>query len=208
MNRTRNILLLALAVLIIFVGVFLYGKNLGKNEALRKITPIITSQTILDQITSQYFLVTKTIFSNTKAEIETPKSNTWTDLFTGKKITVQGLIRTDVGVDIKNLNSRNIVVDSENKTVTINLPNAEILDSSLSDKIDVSVDKSIVEKLKSLLNNTQNEDYNLALQTLINTAKAEVMAQQNIFADARNDSVKLVELIVKSMLSDYQIIVK
>jgi hypothetical protein len=208
MNRAKTILLLTIAVLTIFIGVFLYGKNLGKNEALQKITPIVTSQTILDRITDQYFLVTKTIFSSTHAEIETPKSNNWTDLFTGKKITVQGLIRTDIGVNIKNLNVQNIVLDSQNKTVTINLPNAEILDSSLSGKIDVVVDKSIVEKLKSLLNNTQNEDYNLALQTLISTAKTEVVAQENIFTDARSDSAKLVALIVKSMLSEHQVIIK
>lgn len=208
MNRLKTFLLLSLGILVVFAGVFFYGKNLGKKEALRKVMPIVNSETILDRITNQYFLVTKTIFSNTRAEIDTPKSNTWTDLFTGKKITVSGIIRTDVGVNIKNLNTQNIVLDNQNKTVTVNLPNAEILDSSLSGEINVDVDRSIVEKLKNLLNNTQNEDYNLALQTLINTAKNQVVADQNIFANAKSDSVKLVGIIVKNMLPDYNVVIK
>lgn len=207
MNRTKTILSLILATLVLFVGVFLYGRYIGKNSALLE-QPVVTSQTILDKITDQYFLVTKTIFANSKAEIETPKSNNWTDLFTGKKITVSGLIRIDVGVNIKNLDTENIIVDTRNKLVTINLPAAEILDSSLSGEIDVDVDKSILEKLKGLLNDTRNDDYNLALQTLINTAKTQVIADTIIFTEARTDSMKLVELIVKNILGDYQIIIR
>ncbi len=207
MNRTKIVLTLAIVTLLLFVCVFLYGKYIGKNSAKLE-QPIVTSQTILDKITDQYFLVTKTIFANSKAEIETPKSNNWTDLFTGKKITVSGLIRIDVGVDIKNLNAENIIVDTRNKLVTINLPAAEMLDSSLSGEIEVNVDKSIVEKLKGLLNDTRNDDYNLALQTLIDTAKTQVLTEAEIFTQARTDSIKLVELIVKNTLTDYQVIVK
>jgi len=61
-------------------------------------------------------------------EIDTPKNN-WTDLFVAKRLLLTG-IRTDVGVDMKNLSLDNIVVDSEKKTVTIKLPHAEILNSS------------------------------------------------------------------------------
>lgn len=207
MNRTKTALTLVIITLLLFVGVFLYGKYIGKNSAQLE-QPVVTSQTILDKITDQYFLVTKTIFADSKAEIETPKNNNWTDLFTGKKITVSGLIRIDVGVDIKNLGTEKIIVDSQNKLVTINLPAAEILDSSLSGEIDVDVDKSILEKLKGLLNDTRNEDYNLALQTLISTAENQVLADATIFAQARTDSMKLVELIVKNALTDYQIIIK
>ena len=203
MNRTKIVLSLVVATVLLFSGVFFYGRHLGKNAGrLENLPPTINSQTILDRITNQYFLVTKTIFTNNKAEIETPKNNNWTDLFTGKKITVSGLIRIDVGVDIKNLDAENIIVDSQNKLITINLPAAEILDSSLSGEIDVDVDKSIVEKLKGLLNDTRNEDYNLALQTLINTAKTQVIAEEKIFAQARADS------IVRNTLNDYQIIIR
>lgn len=123
--------------------------------ALLKARPTtVSSQIILDRITSQYFLVTKTVFSDSKVEIDTPKNNNWTDLFVGKKIIVSGVIRTDVGVDMKNLTLDNIVVDSAKKTVTIKLPHAEILDSSLYGQLDFSENKAIVDKLKSFFNDT------------------------------------------------------
>ena len=209
MNRIKAILFLVVIALLILVAVFFYGRYQGKTAANGDSKPVkVNSQVILERITNQYFLVTKTVFVNSKAEIETPKNNDWTDLFVGKKITVLGLIRIDVGVDMKNLRSENIIIDSQKKTVTINLPHAEILNSSLSGQLDLVADKTIVEKLKGLLKNTDNEDYNLALKTLIDNAKNQVSADETIFSSARTDSAKLVELIVSGMLSDYQVVIK
>jgi len=148
------------------------------------------------------------VFVNSKAEIETPKNNDWTDLFTGKKLTVLGLIRVDIGVDMKNMRPENIEVDAQKKIVTISLPHAEILDSSLSGQLDLVADKSIAERLKDLLKNTQNDDYNLALTTLISSANSQVTADESIFISAREDSAKLIELIVSGMLKDYQVVIK
>lgn len=209
MNRLKVILLFTVIALLILVVVFFYGRYQGKTAAELEIRPpVINSQVILERITNQYFLVTKTIFVNSKAEIETPKNNDWTDLFTGKKLTVLGLIRIDVGVDMKNMRPENIMVDSQKKTVTISLPHAEILNSSLYGQLDLVADKSITEKLKDLFKNTQNEDYNLALETLIANADSQVKADESIFNSAREDSAKLVNLIVSGMLKDYQVIIK
>lgn len=209
MNRIKVILFFVFAVLLILVAVFFYGRYQGMQLSVAENKPaIVNSQTVLERITNQYFLVTKTVFVNSKTEIDTPKNNNWTDLFTGKKITVFGIIRVDVGVDMKNMRLENIVVDSKNKIVTITLPHAEILDSSLSGELDVIADKSILEKIKGLFKNTQNEDYNMALKTLIESANSQVMGSQSIFDEARTDSIKLVTLIVTSMLSDYQIVIK
>ncbi|MFA6514293.1 MAG: DUF4230 domain-containing protein [Patescibacteria group bacterium] len=209
MNRIKVIVIFFVAALLILVAVFFYGRYQGKVAAnLENRPPIVNSQVILERITNQYFLVTKTVFLNSKVEIDTPKNNDWTDLFTGKKLTVMGLIRVDVGVDMKNMRLENIVVDSSKKLVTISLPHAEILDSSLSGELDFAVDKSIVEKLKGLLKNTQNDDYNLALITLIERANNQVTADESIFNSAREDSAKLVQLIVSGMLKDYQVLIK
>lgn len=209
MNRTKFILLFVVIVLLILMAVFFYGRYQGKTAALLEDRPpIVNSQVILERITDQYFLVTKTVFINSKVEIETPKNNDWTDLFTGKKLTVLGLIRVDVGVDMKNMRPENIVVDSEKKIVTISLPHADILDSSLSGQLDLIADKSITEKLKSLLKDTQNEDYNLALETLIASANSQVTANESIFSSAREDSAKLINLIVSGMLKDYQVVIE
>jgi hypothetical protein len=208
MNRVKIILLFVIIALLIFVAVFFYGRYQGKKLGIAESKPVVNSQVILNRITDQYFLVTKTVFVDSKAEIDTPKNNNWTDLFTGKKITVFGLIRIDVGVDMKNMRLENIVVDSKNKIVTISLPHAEILNSSLSGELDVTADKSILETIKGLFKNTQNEDYNMALKTLIDSANSQVTADESIFEQARTDSVKLVTLIVTSMLSDYQVVIK
>lgn len=209
MNRIKIILFFVFAVSLILVAVFFYGRYQGMQLGAGENKPaIVNSQVILERITNQYFLVTKTVFVNSKTEIDTPKNNNWTDLFTGKKITVFGIIRVDVGVDMKNMRLENITVDSKNKIVTITLPHAEILDSSLSGELDVIADKSILEKIKDLFKNTQNEDYNIALKTLIENANSQVMGNQRIFDEARTDSIKLVTLIVTSMLSDYQIVIK
>ena len=209
MNRLKVILLFVVVALLILVAVFFYGRYQGKTAAELEIRPpVINSQVILERITNQYFLVTKTVFVNSKAEIETPKNNDWTDLFTGKKLTVLGLIRVDVGVDMKNMRPENVVVDSQKKIITINLPHAEILDSSLYGQLDLVADKSIAEKLKDLFKNTQNEDYNLALETLIANADSQVKSDESIFNSAREDSSKLVNLIVSGILQDYQVIIK
>ena len=191
------------------VAVFFYGRYEGTQAAWLKARPAtVNSQIILDRITSQYFLVTKTIFADSKVEIETPKNNNWTDYFVGKKITVGGVIRIDVGVDMKNLSLENILVDSEKKTVTIKLPHAEILDSSLYGQLDFSENKAIVDKLKGFFKDTQNEDYNLALQALVDSAKKQVSADEEIFTQARADSVKLVDLIVSGTAKDYQVVIE
>lgn len=209
MSRIKVILFFVIVLLFFLVATFFYGRYQGKQLGATENKPaIVNSQAVLERITNQYFLVTKTVLVNSKTEIDTPKNNNWTDLFTGKKITVYGLIRVDVGVDMKNMRLDNIVVDSKNKIVTITLPHAEILDSSLSGELDVIADKSILEKIKGLFKNTQNEDYNMALKTLIESANNQVMGTESIFEEARNDSVKLVTLIVTSMLSDYQVVIR
>ena len=153
-------------------------------------------------------MVTKTVFADSQAEIETPKHDDWKDLFVGSKITVSGLIRVDIGVDMKELSAADIIVDTSGKTVTISLPLATILDSSLYGELDFKEDKAILDKLKSLFKDTQNEDYNRALQTLLANAAKQVSAEGRIFNEARADSIKLIELIVNGLLEDYRVIVK
>lgn len=209
MKRIKIILFSTLIVFLVLLSVFLYGRYRGKIVGREENRPaIINSQVVLDRIIDQYFLVTKTVFIDTKVEIETEKNNNWTDLFTGKKLTVLGLIRIDVGVDMNNMSLENIYVDSQEKTITVTLPQAEILNSSLSGELDLIADKSIVEKLKSVLKNTQNEDYNLALQSLISSASSQVVADEGIFDSAREDSAKLLKLIISGMLKDYEVVIK
>lgn len=206
MKHIKVIAIATLLVILFFVGTFFYGRHVGKKISTE--TPSINSQTILDKITDQYFLVTKTVFIDSKAEIEISKNYNWTDLFVGKKISVSGLVRIDVGLEMKNMGTENINIDDRSKTVTITLPPAEILDASLSGELSLIQDKAVLERLKDIFSDTENEDYNLAMLTIINNAKSQVIANEDIFAQARLDSLHLIELIVSEMLDDYQVIIK
>lgn len=209
MNRTKNTIILILLGILLFITIFFYGRYLGKRaESTKTPISIINSQTILERITDQYFLVTKTVFINSQAEIETPKNNNWTDLFTGKKMSISGLVRIDVGLEMGKMKPEDINIDYGRQTVTVSLPQAEILNTSLSGDLNIDEDKAVVEKLKDLFKNTQEADYNLAMQTIISNAKSQVIADETIFNEARADSVKLVELIISSMLKDYKLIIR
>lgn len=206
MNRIKSIFILAIIVLVLLAGVFFYGRHQGKQAILPK--EQVSTQLILDRITNQYFLVTKTIFIDSEAEIETPKHDSWKDLFVGNKITVEGVIRVDVGVDMKSLGLGDITIDEGRKIVSVKLPSADILDASLYGEIDFDEDKAILDKIKSIFINERNEDYNRAIQILITGAKDKVSSDGNIYNEARADSIKLVELIVSGILKDYRVIVE
>lgn len=209
MKRFNLIIYTTIFALLLLIGVFFYGRHQGKLAATPGVAAVnVSSQLILDRISSEYFLVTKTVFADSQAEIETPKQNDWKDLFVGSKITVSGLIRVDIGVDMKELSAADIIVDASEKTVTISLPLATVLDSSLYGELDFKEDKAILDKLKSLFKDTENEDYNRALQTLLTNATKQVSAEGGIFNEARVDSAKLIELIVNGLLQDYRVIVK
>ena len=76
MNRIKIILFFVVIALLLVVAVFFYGRYQGKQAGLAANKPaIVTSQAILERITDQYFLVTKTVFVQSKTEIETPKNN-------------------------------------------------------------------------------------------------------------------------------------
>ena len=206
MNHIRSILLLTIITALVLAGVFLYGRHQGKQTVLPK--ERISTQVILDRITDQYFLVTKTVFLDSEAEIETPKHDSWKDIFVGNKITVKGVIRVDVGVDMKGLSLEDIAVDEGQKIVSVKLPSADILNASLYGEIDLDEDKAILDKIKSIFVDKRNEDYNRAIQILVAGAKDKVAGDGNIYNEARADSIKLVELIVGGVLKDYRVIVE
>ncbi len=206
MDRLKSILVFSLIFILLMTGVFFYGRHQGKQA----VSPPeqVSTKLILDRITSQYFLVTKTVFVDSEAEIETPKHDNWKDLFVGNKLDVEGIIRVDVGVDMKGLGAADIALDERQKTISIKLPPADILDASLYGELEFAEDQAILDKIKSFFVDDQNEDYNRALQVLVTSAKDQVASDGNLYNEARADSIKLVELIISGMLKDYRVIVE
>ncbi len=153
----------------------------------------VTARSILDRISDQYFVVTKSVYVDQKAEIKVDTGSKWSNLFWGQTVKADGVIRVDVGVDMSKLTEQDIVVDQRAKTVRIDVPPADILNASQYGDIEVETKQGV---LKYVLDNNPNEDHNRALQQLIAGAKDAVRQDPQLFADARQDAAKILQLIV------------
>ncbi len=176
---------LALAVLI-WVGSSVFGG--GAKER-------VTSTAILDRISDNYFVVTKSAIVDEEVEMTIDSGSPWSDFFWGQTITARGRIRVDIGVDLSNISEEDIAIDHRTRTVTIAVPRAEILDASQYGDIEVTSKQGI---LKTLLDSDPNEDHNRALARLVTEARAAVSEDADLFEEARLDSTRILELIVQS----------
>ena len=162
----------------------------------------VTARSILERISDQYFVVTKSAYVDQESTITVDKGSKWSNFFWGQTVEAEGVIRVDIGVDLSKLTEDDITVDHKTKTVRIDVPSADILNASQHGDIEVESDQGV---LKYLLDNDPNEDHNRALEQLIADAKAAVRKDQALFDDARQDSSKLLYMIVSGM--DYKLII-
>lgn len=184
----------ALLLLCGFVLGGIVSRNHTPAENERK--EVITSQIIVDKINEEAFVVSKTIFLDQKATINIDQGSAWSNFWWGQSIEAEALMRVDLGVDYSKLTENDISIDSVNKVISINLPEAEILDTSLSGEIQV-ISKSGV--LKFLLANDPNQDFNLALQELTTQANSVVSQDSELFEAARTDSAKILQLALSDL---------
>jgi hypothetical protein len=155
----------------------------------------VTSTAILERISDNYFVVTKSAIVDEEVEITVDKGSAWSNFFWGQTITARGKVRIDIGVDLSDITEDDISIDHKNKTVSIAVPQSEILDASQYGNIEVGNKQGL---LKTLLDSDPNEDHNRAVTQLITEARAAISGDTELFAEARLDSMKLLELIVKS----------
>ncbi len=207
MRVIKNSLIIFLLALVLFFSAYYYGGFKAKKE-LRKEKEVITSQVILDKVQDQYFLVTKTLLVDDAVEIAMQGSDDWKDVFTGDKISAQGTVRVDIGVDLDYFTANDIVIDHINRHVVVYLPEARILDASIKDDIDVRTEKGIWTSIKDLFANDSSEDYNRAARELIAQAETATKEQKDVFVEAREAGVNLVELVVDSYLPEYELEIK
>lgn len=182
---------IALAILILTVKYGLLSES--KEET-------VTSRAILEKISDNYFVVTKTAILYEQAEIVIDKGSAWSNLLWGQTVDTSGTIRVDIGVDLSGLDEDDIVVNHKEETVAIAVPRAEILDASQYGPIEVDSKQGV---LKWLTDNDPNEDHNRALEKLIDKARTSVSTDERLFTEARRDSTGLLELIVESF--DYKL---
>ncbi|OIO52073.1 MAG: hypothetical protein AUJ19_02710 [Parcubacteria group bacterium CG1_02_58_44] len=187
--------LLATAALIVVV-------KLDFSKPIQEEQVAITSLAILERISDQYFVVTKSVYVDQKSEIVVDTGSKWSNFFWGQTVKADGVIRVDVGVDMSQLTEKDIVVDQEAKTVRVDVPPADILNASQYGDIEVESQQGV---LKYVLDNDPNEDHNRALEQLIAAAKESVRQDSQMFEDARDDAAKLLRLIVEG--TGYELVV-
>lgn len=164
----------------------------------------ISTTVVLERLKDQAFLITRTVISDEETTIKIDQGSEWSNLWWGHEITAEGLMQVDVGVDLSNLTEEDIVVNDLNKTIKINLPDAEVYNSSLEGEIQVSKKSGIMRKLFAT---DDNEDYNLALSELSREGEASVSQNTDLMQDAKSSALSTLQVILKDTeytISEYK----
>jgi hypothetical protein len=181
---------LLMGAIILVMLAFLAGSIYQQNNP----TTTVTTQTILNKVNDNAFLLTKTVYLDQTSKIVVDKGSDWENLWWGQTINAQSLMKINVGIDFKKLQSSDVNVDTGAKVITLKLPQAEVLDATLAGDIKVQSTSGI---LKYLLANDTNSDYNLALKQLSEDATAAVKSDVTIMKQARSDSIDSLKLLLK-----------
>jgi len=201
MSKARSLLGVVIVVLITIAASFISGIFWQKNASDIKVTKV-NSTIILDKITNEAFLITKSVYVNQESVIKVDQGSDWSNFWWGQTITTQGLMRVNVGVDLKQIKAEQIAVDQTSKVITITLGKAEVLNVTVDGGIRVKNQAGI---LKSIFDNDSNKDYNTAFAQLTKDAKGAVEANNSVMDDARTDSVKLLRLILRDTGYDVKV---
>lgn len=203
MTKTNTFLLTLAGILfgiILVIIAFLVGMNVGESNA-NKMT--VSSRSIYEKLTSSAFLTSKIAYLNQETTIEINNESEWSKLLWGQTLTAKGLIKVSVGIDLNEIKETDIAVDNNTKTITISLPQAEILNTELEGNIVTTNQRGI---LKLLLENDSDADYNLALQKLMSEAEAVLRNENIIFTDSFNHSSEIIKSLYQG--TGYTVIIE
>ncbi len=154
---------------------------------------IINSTVILERIKEHSFLITHTVITEQSSEIIIDQGSAWSNFWWGHEITAEGLMQVDIGVDLSQLTSEDLTINTSNRTIKINVPDAEIYNVSLNGDIEVSTKSGI---LKKLLAEDENEDYNLALEELSSKAQEAIEQDSDIMQESKSSTLSTLQVIL------------
>jgi hypothetical protein len=164
-------------------------------------TTTVDSVVILSKIESEAYLLTKSVYINQESIIKVDQGTDWSNFWWGQTITAEGLMKVNVGLDFKKIKTEDITVDQLSKIITIKAGPAEVISVSIDGNIKVKNEAGI---LKLIFDNDTNKDYNTALEKLTEESTSAVEANTEIMTDAKNDSLKILKLILKDTGYDVQ----
>jgi hypothetical protein len=197
MKQLKSILIIV-GIIALVAGSMYIGWSVAKPE---KTVRQVTADIILTTLHARGFLVTETYVFDEPITIEN-KDGTWKDYLFGQTIEARGTMEVNLGVDLQKVKEEDVQFKL-NKLV-IYLPPAEIFNTSLMGRIDVSNKQGI---LKRLLDS--DDGYNQALAEL--TRQAEQAAQKEDLVKKANDSAieevtRILGYIVKD--KDVEVLIK
>jgi len=208
MSKYKNIILTSLIALSLgfLTGVIaglVIGINISKKSESGVVEKeVITSTVVLEKVQEQAFLITRTVITDQDVEIIIDQGSAWSNFWWGHEVNAEGIVQVDVGIDLAAIKESDIVVDDENKTITILLPEAEVYDSSLKGEITVSKESGW---FKQLFDNDDNEDYNLAMNELTSKAQTAVEEDSEMMKEAQESALLTLQAILKD--TGYEIVI-
>lgn len=183
------ILIIAVFCLGVFTGYSIFKPQIVKEQ--------VNSQTILQTLRSEGFLVTQTYILNQKVTIDKNTGTMWKDFFWGQSIEASAVLKVSSGVDLTKLTENDIkIADHE---VTVVLPQVQIQSTELISDIELRNTQGILKKV------FDNDDgYNLALSKL--KEQAQVSAQQDsLLREAQANTKKEIQRLMRLAARDWNI---
>ena len=141
----------------------------------------INSDVVIDRIESQFFAVTRTVYSDQNLEIDIDRGSSWSNFWWGKSINAEARVRVDMGVDFKNLSTSDISVDDDKKEIIIITSGPEILNKSISDNLEIEVSGSMLTRIFA---RDYNKDYQLVSEELLDAAERAIVQDERLQQDA------------------------
>jgi len=177
---------LILGVLGLLVGRYVFPE--GKEEKT-----VITSRSILKEISAQGFLVTHTILSEEKVSQKIDKGSEWSNFWWGHEVESRATMQVSYGIDLTELTEDKIHIDEKAKTFCIVYSSPVIHSVSLIGEIEVEQKSGV---LKKLFLQDDNKDYNLALELLNDEAKTGIAEIDGIEDSAKKQADSTVSFIL------------
>lgn len=177
----------------IIIVISINNQNAGMREN-------VTRDVVLERISKGFFAVTRTVYLDEEVKIDVQRASDWDEFLWGKSINASARVRADVGVDLEKLTRDDIEVSESQKLITIRLPKAEILDISLTEKLVVDTEGTI---LTRLFDSDRNTDYKLAQAELISTSRNLIAKDEQLLKEAAEGLEPVLGALVYEL--DYKI---
>ena len=177
--KTRDLYFVLGILMILLAGFGFYAG--WKISRPAEYTRTVDAQVILTALRNRGFLVTQTYIFDQPITIERTSGSALKDFFFGQTITARGAMEVNMGIDLANVNSDDVIV--VNDIITIKIPEATLFNVRLVGPIEVENKQGILKKI------LQDENgYNEALSEL--SKIAEETATKEDFISRATDRAK------------------